>query len=152
MIGPLAVELGGRWTDRKDLRACPCRCRITNDERAKVIATIQKDGGHHHLPHGNRVPVQKTVTPIVMRLAELALSGDRFERFHFRIETEVATVDIDARACRLVRAMHDTAATPVGTIDPAVESAAKGVGPQLLGTGAESGPFHPPHISHSIAI
>ena len=57
MIGPLAVELRGRWTDRKDLRACSCRCRVANGERAKVIATIQIDGGHHYLPHGNRVPV-----------------------------------------------------------------------------------------------
>ena len=67
-----------------------------------------------------------------MRLAELALPGDRLKRFHAWIEAEVAAVDIDARTRRLARAMHDTAATPVGAIDPAVESAAECVGPQLL--------------------
>ena len=57
MIGSLAVELGGRGADRKNLWACPCSCRVAHSERLKVIAVLSIYRGHYHLPHGNRVPV-----------------------------------------------------------------------------------------------
>ena len=132
VVGPLAVELGRRGTDRKHLSTCAHWRRVAHGQWAEIIAVLQIHWGHHHLPHRNRIPVQKAVAPIVMRLSELALPGDRLDGFHCRIKTEVATVDIDACTGGLIRTAQDPTTAAVGAVDPVVQAAAEGVGPQLL--------------------
>ena len=132
MISPLAVELRGRGTDRKHLRTCAGRCGVADGERLKVVPLLEITRGHHHLPHGNRVPVQKAVAPIVVRLPELALPGNRLDALYFWVETKVASVDIDTSRFRLIGAAQNAATTAVGSIDPVIKTALQGVGPQLL--------------------
>ncbi len=155
VVGPLGIELPRRRTDREDSARVVRQGNVDHGPRLKQRPACRIGLRNDGLADRNRVPGQEPVSPVVLALSELALPGDRLEFGRLvrtcrrKMKPKVVPADRNARAA----GTPDLAiAATVGSVDPVVESPVKRIGPQLLRTRKEPGPFDTPLVGPAVAV